>query len=1021
VQHFRNIHPGLNADDYMEASVVTSETEFPRKCGFCRHRFSTRQERINHIGEHFKQGKCMLDWRDEDDDGNSHGSDDGDDDDEDRPSGDGFDGSAPPYPPPELDPRGGSGPKDFGSGGSSGSGTEPPHGGFFQFQLSQGESQLYCAVQQSRPSTIQRDPQQSTTSSESGKSTIEQCSSYTKHVSAEGDNKAVVARDAFTQSVMDEVCEQVEIADQRTYAVDALQPEPRSDEGYIKIDGFINSIATIPKSTERLQQVLSDEHRLDLLGGSKVTARQSLLEVPASTHSFSSVKLLGAGGFSTVDEVVHLATGLRIVRKTLKNRTQTAIEELRKEASVLRKLRHPHISRFHEESTRGDRMSMLLSPIAETTLALWLEQSATQKPANLAETITKMFGCLAASVRYLHEQRPIVKHMDIKPQNILIIEGDQEFPHVVLTDFGISSSDELCDEQAKPLTRQYVAPEVLEGFTRKAAADIWSLGCVFAEMASVPFSQDNTAWLAFRKEFSGRTGKYYWQDVEGLQDRLSAFLDTAKTLAEQTVVCTLQTMLRHEPDERPDAASLSMIFTPAPCCLTWPNDKAIFPAPHEELGALEMFSRNDGMNAHVQPHVQGESLVQASVSLSSARLWLEECSHTHDACRHQLSSDAKILPTRLVDISSAFRDDSYVRIVDSTSLEPSTDYVALSDVWSRSQPLLSSETQSTFYTQLPLQTQPRKFQDALSVAQSLGYSYMWIDSLCVLQDSEQDKQRECKRMASVFRNAALTIVFGQLGDSIPIPSPGGNSGGSHQLLPASTFTTPGFAWDTRAWALQDRLLSRRFLHLGAQMYWECNSLKASQALPRGLPPLLWEKVHTRSDTTSASPRRSKSRARYETAVQLRLHERASREKYCACPLSSHARSTEKNTTQNLQDDRDTLTHKSGDSLSPLSEIDAQNAHITDGSDTSPCSSSGSKPCQSSDLPESFDQLHNGHGTSHAWSVEHPVEHRTTGLNMVGTSGASLTSNANDLAYLDGSYPSIIERSMNGDNNGGMGS
>jgi serine/threonine protein kinase len=744
---------------------------------------------------------------------------------------------------------------------------------------------------------------------------------------------------------MGEVLQQTEIIDHRTYAADVPPPVPLSDEGSSKKDGFTGSIVTIPNSIERLRQFLSDEQRFDLSGGSKVTTRQSLPVISASTHSFSSVKLLGAGGFSTVDEVLHHATGLRIVRKTLKNRTQTAIEELRKEASVLRKLRHPHISRFHEESSKGDRMSMLLSPIAETTLALWLERSATQKPANLAETITKMFGCLAASVRYLHEQRPIVKHMDIKPQNILIIEGDQEFPRVVLTDFGISTSDELSDKQAKPLTRQYVAPEVLEDFTRKAAADIWSLGCVFAEMASVPFSQDNKAWLAFRKEFSGRTGKYYWQDVEGLQNRLSAFLDTATTLTERTVVCTLQTMLRHEPDERPDAASLSMIFTPAPCCLTWPNEKAIFPAPHEELGALEMFSREDGMDIHVQPHVQGEALDQASVSLSSARLWLEECSHTHDACRHQLSSDAKILPTRLVDISSAFQDDFYVRIVDSTSLEANTDYVALSHVWSSSQPLLSSETQSTFYTQLPLQTQPATFQDALSTAQSLGYRYLWVDSLCILQDSEQDKQRECKRMASIFRNAALTIVLDQLSDSIPIPSPGGcSSGSSHQLLPASTFTTPGFAWDTRAWALQDRLLSRRFLHLGAQMYWECNSLKASQALPRGLPPLLWEKVHTRSDTAIEVPRRSMSRTRYEPAVQSRLHERASYKQHCACPVSSHARSSQKNNAHSLRDrdtrDRDMLTHKTGDALSPLLEIDAHHAPITHCSDTNRCISSG---------------------------------------------------------------------------------
>jgi hypothetical protein len=48
------------------------------------------------------------------------------------------------------------------------------------------------------------------------------------------------------------------------------------------------------------------------------------------------------------------------------------------------------------------------------------------------------------------------------------------------------------------------------------------------------------------------------------------------------------------------------------------------------------------------------------------------------------------------------------------------------------------------------------------------------------------------------------------------------------------------------------LLSRRFLHLGKQLYWECNSLKASETFPRGLEPLVWEKVHTLNATLNAS-------------------------------------------------------------------------------------------------------------------------------------------------------------------------
>ena len=178
-----------------------------------------------------------------------------------------------------------------------------------------------------------------------------------------------------------------------------------------------------------------------------------------------SVKLLGTGGFSTVDEVIHRETSLRVSRKTLKNRDESALEELRKEVEVLKKLRHPHIIRFLGAYAKDDKVSILLSPVAETTLDVWLERSFADDHAGLANDIATMFGCLASSIRYLHEQRPVVRHGDIKPQNILVMHGEYGAPHVVLSDFGISSSEHESSgpQTSTPLTRQYCAPEVAAG------------------------------------------------------------------------------------------------------------------------------------------------------------------------------------------------------------------------------------------------------------------------------------------------------------------------------------------------------------------------------------------------------------------------------------------------------------------------------------------------------------------------------------------------------------------------------
>ncbi len=877
VQHFRNIHPEMNAEDFDETSTVYSETEFPRKCGFCRHRFESRQERIDHIADHFKQGKCMLDWCDEEDT-DSHDS--ADDDNGDGPSDDGFDGKPSTQPP--FDPRGGSGSKHSGTGGSSGgSAGQPPSGGFFQFQLSQlGESQLYCADQRTKPTTLSPNISQSSISPEADTPTslsvsTDQQSLQDSYMPAEEDHKNALAGDVLAQSVRKELL--TSSLDQRT---DGRIPG-KTRRKYFGTDIDTTNTWAGRKSPNVLSPARGPQRsrrpsvspRAQWLPTSKPhneVAGSARTELHSSNMSFLSIKLLGSGGFSTVDEVVHQQTGLHVGRKTLKNRDQTAIEELKREVSVLQKLRHPHIIRFLGAYSRGDKMSILLSPVAETTLAVWLERSSSQKPSNLSETVVKMFGCLASSVRYLHEQRPVVKHMDIKPQNILIVEGDQEFPHVVLSDFGVSSADEVSDDQYKPLTRQYIAPEVFEGFSREQAADIWSLGCVFAEMASFPFSQDNVGWLAFRKAFSGRTGKHYWQDVAGIQDKLATFLAEAKTTTEQTVVRTLQTMLNADPDERPDAGSLTMIFTPAPCCLNWPNDKTTFPGPQEEIGGVETLAHQDGTTTGDHSHTRGKNITDSKASLSNAKIWLDDCLCMHEACRHTAARDASTLPTRLIEILPGVQDAMVrTRIVRTDDLEQSTKYVALSYTWNDKHPVLSGDTLLSMQSELSLEALPVAVVNAISAAQHLGHKYCWLDSLCVLQDSVQEKERECTSMASVFRNAALTIVLDQRtgddSDSEVVFS--GTTGKTYlksfngsqtsksstlsrlpssALLSDSIWTTPNFGWDTRAWVLQDRLLSRRFLHLGEQLYWECNTLKASETFPHGLSALVWEKVHTES-------------------------------------------------------------------------------------------------------------------------------------------------------------------------------
>ncbi|PQE26592.1 hypothetical protein CJF30_00001352 [Rutstroemia sp. NJR-2017a BBW] len=103
---------------------------------------------------------------------------------------------------------------------------------------------------------------------------------------------------------------------------------------------------------------------------------------------------------------------------------------------------------------------------------------------------------------------------------------------------------------------------------------------------------------------------------------------------------------------------------------------------------------------------------------------------------------------------------------------------------------------------------PQTFQDAISITQRLGIRYLWIDSLCIIQDSLSDWEAESARMGDVYTNSFLTIAAT-------------HSTNSHGQGNTNLDTSPLL---TRAWAFQERLLSTRTLHVHAEeLFWECKS------------------------------------------------------------------------------------------------------------------------------------------------------------------------------------------------------
>lgn len=235
----------------------------------------------------------------------------------------------------------------------------------------------------------------------------------------------------------------------------------------------------------------------------------------------------------------------------------------------------------------------------------------------------------------------------------------------------------------------------------------------------------------------------------------------------------------------------------------------------------------------------------SSSSLETVRSWLTICTSKHSQCGQ---GQPKRLPTRILDISG-----STIRL--HHSQDETARYACLSHCWGTGggSKLLKAtrDTLQDLQVEIPWTRLPRTFQDAINFARELGLSYIWIDSLCIVQDNNDDWQREASRMASIYQNAFITLAGTSSGapdeglfhsgtsPNTPKPTPATLyfNGRTSQVLSspplphirdfttsASASSSTCFPLLSRAWVYQERILSPRFLHFtSSELYWECRS------------------------------------------------------------------------------------------------------------------------------------------------------------------------------------------------------
>lgn len=245
--------------------------------------------------------------------------------------------------------------------------------------------------------------------------------------------------------------------------------------------------------------------------------------------------------------------------------------------------------------------------------------------------------------------------------------------------------------------------------------------------------------------------------------------------------------------------------------------------------------------------------------------WIVSCRRNHSICQSNFQSN--FIPENQIESSPR------LRLVETlTPSAPGTkgmsDYCTLSHQWGGIIDMrLLQNNQRAILQSIDLTKLPKTFQDAISVTRGLRVGYLWVDSLCIMQDSAVDWQRESPKMGHIYAKAVCTIsatasenseggcffpkepflsdcvLRTQRGCSLTIRSSVRDLGALENLFNQRIEHAPLI---TRAWTFQERVLAPRVLHFcDGVVLFECNTLRASEYHIDGVP--YTRKTNVRSD------------------------------------------------------------------------------------------------------------------------------------------------------------------------------
>ncbi|KAH7135161.1 heterokaryon incompatibility protein-domain-containing protein [Dendryphion nanum] len=258
---------------------------------------------------------------------------------------------------------------------------------------------------------------------------------------------------------------------------------------------------------------------------------------------------------------------------------------------------------------------------------------------------------------------------------------------------------------------------------------------------------------------------------------------------------------------------------------------------------LELYTLQSYSWYSILPRPSPGSHIMSPYALNWVNSCLSLCKRTHEACR---PTTLCYLPKRVLSLRDLGNGKCSIRLTEPR--DEAAEYVALSHCWEESRACITTiENKASRRNDIAWSTMPKSFQNAVKFTLSLGLRYLWIDSLCIVQDDALDWEIESSRMGDVYQNAYLTLAAAASpGDPRGgHPDPSYAPGELELNLPEDVDSCriavrrPLKQWNestrshlirrspllSRGWAFHERLLAPRILHFcESELVWECREM-----------------------------------------------------------------------------------------------------------------------------------------------------------------------------------------------------